>query len=118
VKPIARRPVLISDAPDSLDKQRHSRELRYIAMMSLRAVCLITGAVLASIRVPMLWLWLPLCGVGMVLLPWLAVLIANDRPVKAEHRWRHRPPEVHAPNALPDRPTGMTIEVDAADVAG
>lgn len=59
-------------------------------MMSLRAVCLILGAILVSARPPLLWLWLSLCGVGMVLLPWLAVLLANDRPPKERHRLVHR----------------------------
>lgn len=107
------RPVLITDAEESLDKQRHSREIRYISMMSLRAVCLILGAALAAMQVPLLWLWLTLCGLGMVLLPWMAVLIANDRPVKPEHRWRHKPADAAAdPKALPSQPTGKTIDVE------
>ena len=54
------------------------------------------------------------CGVGMVLLPWMAVLIANDRPVKPEHRWRHKPPstELSDPKALPTQPTGKTIDIE------
>lgn len=108
------RPVLITDAEESLDKQRHSREIRYVSMMGLRAVCLILGAVLAVQQVPLLWLWLTLCGLGMVLLPWMAVLIANDRPVKAEHRWHHKPrtPSPTEPRALPTQPTGKTIDLE------
>ena len=109
----APKPILITDAPENLDKQRHSREIRYVSMMGLRAVCLILAAVLAMMDVPMLWLWLPLCGLGMVLLPWFAVIIANDRPAKPEHRWRHQkrdaPP---APNALPTQPLGETIDME------
>jgi hypothetical protein len=110
----AHRPILITDAEESPDKQRHSREIRYITMMSLRAVCLILGAVLAVLQVPLLPLWLVLCGLGMVFLPWAAVLVANDRPVKPEHRWRHRPtpPKPSAPNALPAQPTGKTIDAE------
>ncbi len=107
------RPVLITDAEESLDKQRHSREIRYITMMGLRAVCLILAAVLAVAKVPLLPLWLGLCAAGMVLLPWMAVLIANDRPVKPEHRWRHKPADAAAdPSALPAQPTGKTIDVE------
>jgi DUF3099 family protein len=109
------RPILITDAEESLDKQRHSREIRYISMMGLRAVCLILGAILAVNQVPLLWLWLTLCGIGMVFLPWMAVLIANDRPVKPEHRWRHRPPVAPGPSdpkALPTQPTGKTIDAE------
>jgi hypothetical protein len=108
------RPVLITDAEESLDKQRHSREIRYVSMMGLRALCLILGAILAVKQVPWLPLWLTLCGLGMVLLPWMAVLIANDRPVKAEHRWRHRArtPSPTEPHALPAQPTGKTIDLE------
>jgi len=110
----ANRPILITDAEESLDKQRHSREIRYVAMMSLRAVCLILAAILAVAQVPLLWLWLLLCLGGVVLLPWMAVLIANDRPVKSEHRWRHRPPPQRPadPRALPTQPTGKTIDIE------
>jgi hypothetical protein len=109
----AHQPILITDAEASLDKQRHSREIRYIAMMSLRAVCLVLGAVLAVLQVPLLWLWLILCGLGMVFLPWMAVLIANDRPVKPEHRWRHQQsPPSSTPNALPAQTTGKIIDVE------
>jgi Flp pilus assembly protein TadB len=109
----ANRPILITDAEESLDKQRHSREIRYATMMGLRAICLILAAVLAVAQVPLLPLWLGLCLVGMLLLPWMAVLIANDRPAKAEHRWRHKPPPPNAdPRALPTQPTGKTIDIE------
>jgi hypothetical protein len=61
-------------------------------MMSLRAVCLIVGAILISVRPPLLPVWLVMCAAGMVLLPWMAVIIANDRPArsKAERAASHR----------------------------
>lgn len=80
------RPILITDARPSQDDQLRSRQTRYLVMMSIRTACLIIGAVLVGADAPLLWLWLPACGVGMVLMPWLAVLIANDRPVRDEHR--------------------------------
>lgn len=89
-RPPAYQPILITDASRSPADQLHSRQVRYVVMMGIRAVCLILGAVLVSVKAPMLWLWLPLCAVGMVLLPWLAVLIANDRPPKDEHRLMNR----------------------------
>jgi hypothetical protein len=108
------RPILITDAEESLDKQRHSREIRYITMMGLRILCLILAGILAVQKVPLLPLWLGLCAAGMVLLPWVAVLIANDRPVKPEHRWRRKPPaaEPPQPNTLPAQPTGKTIDLE------
>jgi threonine/homoserine/homoserine lactone efflux protein len=52
-------------------------------MMGIRVVCLIAGAILLSTKPPLLPLWLVLCAAGMVLLPWMAVLIANDRPARS-----------------------------------
>ncbi|NUT31930.1 MAG: DUF3099 domain-containing protein [Hamadaea sp.] len=110
----AQQPILITDAEESLDRQRHSREVRYIAMMSLRAACLILGTVLAVAQVPLLWLWLLLCGLGMVFLPWMAVIIANDRPPKEQHRWRHhkRAEAATSPTELPTQPSGKTIDAE------
>jgi Protein of unknown function (DUF3099) len=82
VKKQPERPVLITDAARSQSDQLRSREIRYVTMMAMRAACLILGAVLISVRPPLLPLWLSLCAAGMVFLPWAAVLIANDRPPK------------------------------------
>lgn len=81
-----RRPAVITDAELSPDEQLRVRQIRYASMMSIRVVCLIVAGVLVSVQAPLLWLWLPLCVVGMVLLPWMAVLIANDRLPKEQHR--------------------------------
>ncbi|GIF18389.1 hypothetical protein Ate02nite_11190 [Paractinoplanes tereljensis] len=79
-----KQPVLITDAARSQNDQFRSRQIRYVSMMSVRAACLILGAVLISFRPPWLGLWLVLCAAGMVFLPWAAVLIANDRPAKSK----------------------------------
>jgi hypothetical protein len=84
VKKQPERPVLITDAARSQSEQLRSREIRYVTMMGLRVTCLIIGAILISIKPPLLPLWLILCAAGMVLLPWMAVLIANDRPAKSK----------------------------------
>jgi hypothetical protein len=116
VKRTANRPVVITDAETSRDEQLRARQIRYASMMGLRVVCLITGAVLAVQRVPLWWLWLPLCIAGMVLLPWMAVLIANDRLPKPEHTLSHRlhrqpaPPDPAPTPALPSPPP--TIDQD------
>jgi hypothetical protein len=81
---VKKQPVLITDAARSQDDQFRSRQIRYVTMMALRAVCLIAGAILISVRPPLLALWLILCAAGMVFLPWAAVLIANDRPAKSK----------------------------------
>jgi hypothetical protein len=90
VKRGAQRPVVITDAERSQDEQLRSRQIRYLIMMSIRAVCLILAAVLVSLRVPLLPVWLIVCVVAMVLLPWLAVILANDGPPKQQYRLSNR----------------------------
>jgi hypothetical protein len=81
---VRKRPVVITGAARSPSEQLRSREIRYVTMMALRAACLILGAILISVKPPLLPLWLALCAAGMVFLPWAAVLIANDRPPKTK----------------------------------
>jgi uncharacterized membrane protein len=81
-----RRPVLITDARQSPKAELRYREIRYVLMMSVRAVCLVIAAILVSARVPLLWLWLPICFFGMLVVPWLAVIWANDRLPKQRYR--------------------------------
>ncbi|SCL31066.1 Protein of unknown function [Micromonospora nigra] len=82
----AYQPILITDAARSQDDQLTSRQRRYVVMMGVRVACVIVGAILVGVKAPLLWLWLPLVGLGMILIPWLAVLLANDRPPKEQHR--------------------------------
>jgi hypothetical protein len=83
VKKQSERPVLITDAARSQSEQLRSREIRYVTMMGLRISCLIAGAILIGLKPPLLPLWLVLCAAGMVVLPWMAVIIANDRPARS-----------------------------------
>ena len=78
------RPVLITDAARSQEEQFRSRQIRYVTMMGLRAGCLIAGAILINVNPPLLPVWLVICALGMVILPWAAVLIANDRPARSK----------------------------------
>ncbi|MEW2380659.1 DUF3099 domain-containing protein [Micromonospora sp. NPDC047707] len=82
----AYQPILITDASRSQDDQLNSRQKRYVLMMGVRVACVIVGAILVGAQAPLLWLWLPLVALGMILIPWLAVLLANDRPPKEQHR--------------------------------
>jgi hypothetical protein len=109
------RPVLITDAARSQSEQLRSRQVRYVTMMGLRAGCLILGAVLISVKPPLLPLWLILCAAGMVFLPWAAVLIANDRPPKSKAE-RNAPPPHRTRTMLEQQSTaetkGRTIDAD------
>jgi hypothetical protein len=113
VKRKAQRPILITNAARSQDDQLRSRKLRYVLMMSIRGGCLVVAAILVGAEAPLLWLWLPLCLLGMVLIPWLAVILANDRPPKDRHRLRHQHTEAIPPQALPAEPRPHpTIEAE------
>ncbi|MFU8871365.1 DUF3099 domain-containing protein [Micromonospora sp. SL4-19] len=101
VKRQAYQPILITDASRSQDDQLNSRQKRYVLMMGIRVACLVAGAILVGAKAPLLWLWLPLCGLGMVFIPWLAVLLANDRPPKEQHRLAHKLHRPHRDEAPP-----------------
>lgn len=79
-------PVLITEAAPSYDEQHNARRKKYALIMSLRIPCLIAAGL--SFHLP----WLALAFVILsVPLPWIAVLIANDRPPKkAEKANRYR----------------------------
>lgn len=79
-----RKPVLITDAAEDPERELRRREIRYVAMMLIRALCLIAGAIIISTKPPLWPLWLVLAVVGTVLIPWLAVILANDRPAKTK----------------------------------
>ena len=103
--------VLITDAPEDQEKELRRREVRYVAMMLIRAACVIGAAILASLR-PTLWgLWVGLCLVAMLLLPWFAVILANDRPAKKRRPQRPVPP-VSAQPALPSTSDDRVIDAD------
>ena len=68
-------PVLITEAAPSHDDQLRSRQRKYAVMMALRIPFLVAAAACYQI-----W-WLALLLVILSIpLPWMAVLIANDRP--------------------------------------
>jgi predicted tellurium resistance membrane protein TerC len=107
-----RTPILITDAKVSQEEELRRRERRYILMMGLRAMCLIVAAVLVMLKVPLLAIWLPLCLLGMVLLPWLAVILANDRPPKDKHRLKRYRENTAPTNSLPVNEQGRVIDSD------
>lgn len=70
-------PVLITEAAPSLLEQHEARKRRYILTMAVRAVCL----VLATVFYQVLWV-MAIFAVLAIVLPWIAVMVANDRPPK------------------------------------
>lgn len=79
-------PVLITDAAVSYEDELATRKRRYTLMMGLRVPFMILAAVFYEIP----WLAVTLLVLS-IPLPWMAVLIANDRlPKKAEGVNRYR----------------------------
>ncbi len=77
--PRSRRPepVLITEAEPSLAEQHAFRKKRYAITMGLRIVFIVLAASFYQI----VWLMLIFAVLGTVL-PWIAVVMANDRPPK------------------------------------
>jgi Flp pilus assembly protein TadB len=69
--------VLITAAEPSLAEQHAARKRRYAITMAIRAVSL----VLAAVFYQTVWLMVIFAALGTVL-PWIAVVMANDRPPK------------------------------------
>lgn len=108
-KPSERRePVqVITGAEPSQAEQQRSRQTRYLLMMGLRLVCLLTAAVAYSLEVT--WV-IPICIVGMLVLPWMAVLIANDRPPLKPSRFRRMTVAPPDDRAVEGRQSGRVID--------
>lgn len=86
------RPVLITEAPVNVADEFDHRRKRYVLTMVVRILCLI-GAVATY----QLSGWIALAFVvGAMVLPWCAVLIANDRPPKKELQFRRFVPGGHS----------------------
>lgn len=85
-------PVLITEAAVSYQEQHAARRKKYLIMMSMRFPLLI-----AAIACYQIW-WLALLLIVISIpLPWVAVLVANDRPArKAEDVNRYQASDAKA----------------------
>ncbi len=84
-------PVLITQAEPSLVEQHAARKKRYVLTMAVRGISL----VLAAVFYQTVWLMIIFAVLGTVL-PWIAVVMANDRPPKKKidpNRYRPSPPD-------------------------
>jgi hypothetical protein len=70
-------PVLITEAEPSMGEQHAARKKRYVLTMGIRIVFICLAAAFYQI----VWLMLIFAVLGTVL-PWVAVIMANDRPPK------------------------------------
>ncbi|MGI8667648.1 MAG: DUF3099 domain-containing protein [Jatrophihabitans sp.] len=78
------QPVLITEAPVNVDDEFDRRRKKYLVMMGIRALCIIGAATTFHLSG---WLAAVFVAAALVL-PWSAVLIANDRPPRQEMRFR------------------------------
>ncbi|MCC8926199.1 DUF3099 domain-containing protein [Rhodococcus sp. BGS-1C] len=77
----ARHPALITEAQSSIEEQHRARVRKYMFIMSFRIPALVLAAISYS-----MWAnpWIAMAIVGASIpLPWMAVLIANDRPPRS-----------------------------------
>ncbi|MGR7026547.1 DUF3099 domain-containing protein [Geodermatophilus sp. URMC 62] len=84
-RPRKAEPVLITQAEPSLAEQHAARKKRYVLTMAVRGISL----VLAAVFYQTVWLMIIFAVLGTVL-PWIAVVMANDRPPKKKldaHRY-------------------------------
>ena len=91
-------PVLITEAKQSMAEQHAFRKKRYAITMGIRVVFIVLAAAFYQI----VWLMLIFAVLGTVL-PWIAVVMANDGPPKERlrvNRYDARPDRV-----LESRPT-------------
>ncbi|QIS07641.1 DUF3099 domain-containing protein [Nocardia brasiliensis] len=84
----AKHPVLITEAQPSLEDQHRARVRRYTIIMAFRIPCLVIAAIVySSFHSALLAILVIAVSIP---LPWIAVLIANDRPPRRKDepsRW-------------------------------
>lgn len=100
-------PVLITEAATSLEDQHRARVRKYLTIMAFRIPALIVAA-LAYGAFENPWISMAIIGVS-IPLPWIAVLIANDRPPRTKDepsRYDHR----ESPSTALPAPPHHTIE--------
>lgn len=95
----AEPPALITSAPENLDDEYSRRRKRYALMMAGRAACVIAAAAVYRFSI-VLAIAFVLAG---TVLPWAAVIMANDRPP------RRRTP------VAPYRPAGTERALPSGD---
>ncbi|MFW0873667.1 DUF3099 domain-containing protein [Rhodococcoides corynebacterioides] len=77
-----RRAVLITEAHTSVEEQHRARVRKYLFIMSFRIPALVFAALAyAAWQNP--WIAMAIVGAS-IPLPWMAVLIANDRPPRTD----------------------------------
>jgi hypothetical protein len=102
--------VVITEAQESPETQLRRRTRKYLAMMSLRGICLAVATLLVGLKVPHALAWASIAIAAMIALPWMAVLIANDRPPKKSSTFTSKLRRAPAPEPRALPPSGPVID--------
>jgi Flp pilus assembly protein TadB len=98
--------VLITTAPESNDDGYDRRRKKYAIMMALRAVCVLAAALTYRVSIYLALAFI----VGGIILPWCAVIIANDRPAKKRVNTPGLRPGYGQERALTGGDDGRTVD--------
>lgn len=96
---------LITSAPESSEDEFDRRKKRYAIMMAIRALCVVGAAVAYHISTVIAVSF----AIAGVILPWCAVLLANDRPPRKRQALA-RVPIISNQRALPGPSDERTID--------
>jgi hypothetical protein len=102
----AEEPLLITTAPEHSDDEFDRRRTKYAIMMGLRAVCVIAAATTYRISIALALAFV----VGGMILPWCAVIIANDRPAKKKQEPLGYRDDLRSERALPAADDGRVVD--------
>ena len=106
------RAYLVTGAAISREQEFRSRRRRYALTMAMRVVLLVAAALTVRYSV---WLAV-IIGVTSAILPWIAVLMANDGPPKTSKYYRKVIPEGERERAIaaPSGDNGNRVILDRA----
>jgi hypothetical protein len=99
-------PLLITSAPVSSDAEYSKRRTKYAIMMGIRALCVLLAGLTYRFSIYLALAFI----VGGMVLPWCAVLIANDGPVKKKRAQTGYRSDLRTERALP--PGGSSRDDD------
>lgn len=97
---------LITTAPESSDDEYDRRRKKYAIMMTLRAICVLAAACTYRVSILLALAFI----VGGIVLPWCAVIIANDGPAKKRVPAPNYRPGIGNERALSAGDDGRTVD--------
>lgn len=96
---------MITSAPQNTGDEYDRRRKKYAIMMSLRALAVLGAALTYQVSVGLALAF----GIAGIVLPWCAVIIANDRPAKKRHAHLGYV-QSHPERALPPGDDGRVVD--------